>query len=58
MVYGKKLAWCLIIASNIMYKPRNWVAKQCRDLSSPFRPTVERDRSKYTRKQKHKERYA
>jgi len=39
-------------------KPRNWVAQQCRDLNGPFRPTVERDRSKYTRKQKHKERYA
>ena len=38
--------------------PRNWVAQQCRDLSGPFRPTVERDRSKYTRKQKHRERYA
>ena len=38
-------------------KPRNWVARQCRDLNGPFRPTVERDHSKYTRKQKHKERY-
>ena len=38
--------------------PRNWVAQQCRDLNGPFRPTIERDRSKYTRKQKHKERYA
>ena len=39
-------------------KPRNWVARQCRDLNGPFRPTVERDRSKYSRKQKHRERYA
>jgi hypothetical protein len=38
--------------------PRNWVAQQCRDLKGPFRPTVERDRSKYFRKQKHRERYA
>jgi len=38
--------------------PHNWVAEQCRDLTGPFRPTVERDRSKYTRKQKHRERYA
>lgn len=46
------------MAKRIKFAPRNWVAKQCRDLNGQFRPTVERDRSKYNRKQKHKERYA
>ena len=46
------------MAKKIKCVPRNWVAQQCRDLTGPFRPTVERDRSKYTRKQKHRERYA
>jgi len=35
-------------------KPRNWVAKSVRDLDGPYRPRAERDRTKFTRKKKHK----
>jgi len=34
-------------------KPRNTVARACRDPQGPFRPRSERDRTKYTRKVKH-----
>lgn len=37
-------------------KQRNWVAKAVRDLDSPYRPKVERDRSKVRRKAKHRNR--
>lgn len=38
-------------------KPRNWVAKQVRDLDGPYRPKVEKDRSKVYRKPKYPRRY-
>lgn len=34
-------------------KQRNWVAKTVRDLSGPYRPRAERDRTKFNRKVKH-----
>ncbi len=37
-------------------KQRNWVAKAVRDLDGPYRPKVERDRTKVTRKPKHRNR--
>ena len=44
--------------SNRLQKPkiRNWAAKAVRDLDGPFRPKVERDRSKVRRKPKHRNR--
>jgi hypothetical protein len=38
-------------------KTRSWVAKQVRDLDGPYRPKVERDRSKVRRKEKYPRRY-
>ena len=38
----------------IKIKPRNFVARACRDPQGPFRARSERDRTKYTRKEKHK----
>ena len=35
-------------------KQRNWVAKAVRNLDGPYRPKTERDRTKWTRKVKHK----
>jgi len=35
-------------------KQRNWVAKAVRDLDGPYRPKVERDKSKTRRKPKHR----
>lgn len=35
-------------------KPRNWVARAVRDPQGLFRPKSERDRTKYSRKTKHK----
>ena len=35
-------------------KPRNAIARAVRDPQGPFRARAERDRSKYTRKAKHK----
>lgn len=37
-------------------KVRNWEAKAVRDPSGPFRPKVERDRTKVRRKPKHRNR--
>ena len=37
-----------------LLKPRNAVARAVRDPQGPFRARSERDRSKYTRKAKHK----
>lgn len=37
-------------------KQRNWVAKAVRDLDGPYRPKTERDRTKTTRKPKHRKR--
>ena len=37
-------------------KQRNWVAKAVRDLDGPYRPKVERDRTKVARKPKHRNR--
>jgi len=35
-------------------KQRNWVAKAVRDPQGLFRPRSERDRTKFSRKKKHK----
>lgn len=34
--------------------PRNWVAKMLRDLEGPFRPKCFKDKTKYSRKEKHR----
>jgi len=38
-------------------KQRNWVAKAVRDLDGPYRPKTERDKTKSTRKPKHRKNY-
>lgn len=38
----------------IKIKPRNKLARAVRDPQGMFRPKAERDRTKYTRKAKHK----
>lgn len=38
-------------------KQRNWVAKAVRDLDGPYRPKTERDKTKPTRKPKHRKNY-
>ena len=43
--------------SKVLIKPRNLAQKAVRDPQGAFRPRVIRDKTKYTRKKKHKENY-
>ena len=43
--------------TKVLIKPRNLAQKAVRDPQGAFRPRVIRDKTKYTRKKKHKENY-